>query len=238
LTNGVVPFTASGRTAGVSVLRTAGRRGRRPASAEEAWAGRGWKARAVDRGQRAASTARSLAERAGLRAVVFVEGASDHAALEALAGRHGHDLRQVAVVPMEGFTGIGRFLATFGPAGRDLRLAGLCDEAEAPYVRRHLADAGVDDATFHVCRPDLEGELIAALGVDEVERVLGTMGDLGSFRRFQRQPFHRDRPVAAQLHRFVGTRSGRKIAAARALALALPLGRIPAPLAGVVAAVT
>ncbi|WP_300012951.1 hypothetical protein [Pseudonocardia sp.] len=193
----------------------------------------------MDTGQRAASTARALAEQADLRAVVFVEGASDHAALEVLVARSGPAVHGVAVVPMEGFTGIGRFLATFGPAGRGLRLAGLCDEAEAPYMRRHIAAAGVDGSTFHVCHPDLEGELISALGVDGVERVLGTMGELGSFRRFQRQPFHRDRPVAAQLRRFLGTRSGRKIAAARALARALPPPeRIPGPLAGVVAAVT
>lgn len=188
----------------------------------------------VDEGLRLSSEARGQALDAGdrLRAVVFVEGASDHAALDALAVRSGRDLdaEGVAVVPMDGFSGIGRFLAEFGPAGRDLRLAGLCDEAEAWYVGGRLAGAGVDDATFHVCHPDLEGELIRALGADGIAAVLDALGLALSFARFQRQPAQRDRPLEAQVHRFVGTRSGRKVAAARAMVDAVPLDRIPRPL--------
>ncbi len=191
----------------------------------------------VDAGQRVSTAARSLAGREGLAAVVFVEGASDHAALVALAGRQGRDLdaEGVAVVPMDGFSGIGRFLAEFGPAGRGLRLAGLCDEAEAWYVGGRLAGAGVDDATFHVCHPDLEGELVRALGHDGVLAVLDGLGDRVAFGRFQRQPAQRERPLDAQLHRFLGIRSGRKIAAARAMVEALPLDRVPAPLLAVLA---
>lgn len=189
----------------------------------------------MDAGQQVSIEARALAERDGLTAVVFVEGASDHAALVALAARQGRDLdvEGVAVVPMDGFSGIGRFLAAFGPAGRRLRLAGLVDEGEAWYVGGRLAGAGVDDATFHVCHPDLEGELIRAAGPPGVEAVLDDLGHLVTFRRFQRQPFQRERPVEAQLHRFLGTASGRKVAAARALVEALPLDRIPAPLRAV-----
>jgi hypothetical protein len=189
----------------------------------------------VDDGLRLSSEARSLAERDGLVAVVFVEGASDHAALDALAVRLGRDLdaEGVAVVPMDGFSGIGRFLADFGPAGRGLRLAGLCDEGEAWYVGGRLAGAGVDDATFHVCHPDLEGELIRALGPDGIATVFDVLGITVSFGRFQRQPAQRDRPLDAQVHRFIGTRSGRKLAAARAMVDALPLARIPAPLLAV-----
>jgi len=189
----------------------------------------------VDEGLRLSVEARALAERDGLRAVVFVEGASDHAALGALAERQGRDLdaEGVAVVPMDGFSGIGRFLALFGPAGRDLRLAGLCDAAEAGYVEGRLAAAGVDAGRFHVCDPDLEGELLGALGPDGVAGVLDRLGVAVSFQRFQKQPAQRDRPVEAQLHRFLGTRSGRKIVAARALVDALPLDRIPSPLLAV-----
>lgn len=189
----------------------------------------------VDEGLRLSGEARALAEREGLVAVVFVEGASDHAALVALAARQGRDLdaEGVAVVPMDGFSGIGRFLAAFGPAGRDLRLAGLVDEAEAWYVGGRMAGAGVDDATFHVCRPDLEGELVRALGPDGVEAVLDGLGHLATFRRFQRQPYQRERPIEAQLHRFLGTASGRKLAAARAMVEALPLDRVPRPLIAV-----
>jgi hypothetical protein len=189
----------------------------------------------VDEGVRLSVEARGLAERDDLGAVVFVEGASDHAALVALAVRLGRDLdaEGVAVVPMDGFSGIGRFLDVFGPAGRGLRLAGICDEAEAWYVGGRLAGAGVDDATFHVCHPDLEGELIRALGPDGVLAVLDGLGDLVTFRRFQRQPAQRERALEPQLHRFLGIRSGRKIAAARAMVDALPLDRIPAPLLAV-----
>ncbi|WP_219944680.1 TOPRIM nucleotidyl transferase/hydrolase domain-containing protein [Iamia sp. SCSIO 61187] len=191
----------------------------------------------MDEGRRVVGAAQVLAERDDLRAVVFVEGASDHAALAALAVRQGRDLdaEGIAVAPMEGFSGIGRFLALFGPAGRDLRLAGLCDEAEAWYVGGRLAGAGVDDATFHVCHPDLEGELLRAVGPDGAVGVLDAMGDAAGFRRFQRQPAQRERPLAAQLHRFLGTRSGRKVVAARALVDALPLDRVPGPLLAVLA---
>lgn len=191
----------------------------------------------MDTGQRLSVEARALAERLELRAVVFVEGPSDHAALLALAARQGRDLgaEGVAVVPMEGFSGIGRFLALFGPAGRDLRLAGLCDAAEAGYVEGRLARAGLGRDGFFVCDPDLEGELVAALGPAGVEAVLATLGDLVTFRRFEKQPAQRGRTVEAQLHRFLGTRSGRKIAAARAMVDALPLTDVPRPLLDVLA---
>ncbi len=193
----------------------------------------------MDEGQQLSTTARELAERPGLRAVAFVEGASDHAALTVLAPRLGRDLdaEGVAVVPMDGFSGIGRFLATFGPGGRDLRLAGLVDEAEAAYVGARLARVGVDDATFHVCHPDLEGELLRALGRAGVEDAVAAMGLAASFDRFRRQPAQRDRTWDEQVHRFLGTRAGRKVAAARALAEAVPLARVPAPLRAVLAAI-
>lgn len=189
----------------------------------------------MDEGLRLSAEARALAERDGLRAVVFVEGASDHAALLALAGRLDRDLdaEGVAVVPMDGFSGIGRFLADFGPAGRGLRLAGLCDEAEAWYVGGRLAGAGVDDRTFHVCRPDLEGELLTALGPEGVDALFDRLGITAGFARFRRQPAQRERPLDAQLHRFLRTRSGRNIAAARVIVELLPLDLVPRPLLAV-----
>lgn len=63
------------------------------------------------------------------RAVVLVEGLSDQAAVEALAERRGRDLRAegVSVVPIGGAQAIGQFIDLFGPVGRDVRLAGICD---------------------------------------------------------------------------------------------------------------
>jgi hypothetical protein len=56
---------------------------------------------------------------------------------------------------------------------------------------------------------------------------------MGSFRTFQRQPAQRGRPVEAQLRRFMGTRSGRKVRYGRLLVEALDLTRVPRPLDGV-----
>jgi hypothetical protein len=81
-----------------------------------------------------------LANAAGAQAVILVEGRSDQAALEALAQRRGRVLgaEGVAIVPMGGATNIGRFLDLFGPRGRGVRLAGLCDAAEEGCFRRAL----------------------------------------------------------------------------------------------------
>jgi hypothetical protein len=86
---------------------------------------------------------------------------------------------------------------------------------------------------FFVCVDDLEDELIRSLGTSAVELVVRSEGELESFRRFQRQPAQRGRPVEAQLRRFIGTRSGRKIRYGRLLVDALDLSRVPPPLDGV-----
>ena len=88
---------------------------------------------------------------------------------------------------------------------------------------------------FFVCVADLEDELIRCLGPDVVEAVVAAQGELRSFRSLQRQPAHLGRPVDQQLRRFLGTRSGRKAAYARALVDALDLERVPRPLDGVLA---
>ena len=88
---------------------------------------------------------------------------------------------------------------------------------------------------FYVCVADLEDELIRALGTDAVERVLDAHGDTGPFRTLQKQPEWRGRPREAQLRRFFGSGSGRKIRYARLLVEALELTRVPHPLDGVLA---
>jgi len=173
-----------------------------------------------------------------LRAVVLVEGESDRAALLALAARRGHDLGAdgVAVLAMGGITNVGHFLDRFGPPGRGLPLAGLYDAGEERFVRRHLARTGpgapadLAELGFFVCTADLEDELIRALGVAAVERVVAAEGELGALRTLRHQPAQRDRPAAAQLHRFLGSRGGRKIQYARLLVEALDPDRVPRPL--------
>jgi hypothetical protein len=209
----------------------------------------------------AAVTAYARDAAASRGAVVLVEGLSDRAAVEALAARRGRDLRAegVLTVPMGGATNLGHFLDLLGPRGRDVRLAGLCDAAEAPGFRRSLQRAGLagerpdrpdrperpgrpdpagdflDRIGFFVCVADLEDELIRSLGTARVEQLVEDQGELGSLRTFSKQPAQRERTREQQLRRFMGTRSGRKIQYARALAEALDPARVPDPLARLLA---
>jgi hypothetical protein len=183
---------------------------------------------------------------ADTRAVVLVEGTSDQSALAALAARRGRNLdaEGVSIVPIGGATTIGHFLDRFGPQGSDVRLAGLCDAAEERSFRRGLRRAGLgSDLTrpemealgFFVCVADLEDELIRALGTAAVQEIIEVQGELGSFHIFQKQPAQRGRATEAQLRRFMGTRSGRKIRYATLLVDALELTRVPRPLDRVLA---
>jgi hypothetical protein len=178
---------------------------------------------------------------ASARAVVLVEGVSDRRALETLAARRGHDLASegVAIVAMGGSKNVRYAVDRFGPAGLDLRLAGLVDAPEEDDFRRALVRAGhtlgpmradLERIGFFVCEADLEDELIRALGPTRVEAILEANGDLSTFRTLQRQPAQRGRPVEAQLRRFMGTRSGRKEAYAAYLVEALDLADMPRPL--------
>ena len=77
------------------------------------------------------------------RAVVLVEGASDQAAVIALAARRGRNLAAegVEVVPIGGAKNIRRFLERYH--GSDVRLAGLYDAAEERDFKRGLERTGV-----------------------------------------------------------------------------------------------
>ena len=187
-----------------------------------------------------------LAAALGSRAVMLVEGMSDQAALEALAERRGRALRSegISIVQMGGATNIDRFLDLLGPRGRGVRLAGLCDAAEEGYFRRALERAGCGSALsraemealgFYVCAADLEDELIRAVGAASVEEIIQAQGDMRSFRTFQKQPAQQGRSPEMQLHRFMGTRSGRKSQYARLLVGAVDLTQVPRPLDGVLA---
>jgi len=183
------------------------------------------------------------------RAVVLVEGMSDQAAVAALADRRGRDLEAegVAVVPIGGAQAVGLFLRVYGPAGLDVRLAGLCDAGEERDFQRALERAGfpagltrtqMEALGFYVCVADLEDELIRALGTTAVQQLVDSQGELGSFHTFQKQPAQRARPLAAQLRRFIGTRSGRKIRYGRLLVEALDPADVPRPLDLVLASVS
>jgi hypothetical protein len=180
------------------------------------------------------------------RAVILVEGISDQAALEALAGRRGRDLAAegVLIVPIGGAQAIGRFLQLYGPGGADLRLAGLCDAGEEREFRRGLERAGfgsgltradMEALGFFVCVDDLEDELIRALGADAVQKVVEAHGDLGAFRTLQKQRPWEGRRTEEQLRRFMGSGGRRKFRYGRFLVDALDLTHMPRPLDGVLA---
>jgi hypothetical protein len=184
---------------------------------------------------------------AEINAVVLVEGVSDRVALITLARRLGRDLEAegVAIVAMGGASALGEYLEDLSPAqSSDVKLAGLCDEAEVGDFQRGLASArwgtnlspsDMEDLGIHVCVADLEDELIRAVGSAGVERIIEEVGELQSYRTFQNQPAWRGHTADVQLRRFMGTKSGRKVRYAELLVEALDLARAPRPLERVLA---
>lgn len=160
--------------------------------------------------------------------VVLVEGASDAAVVELLAARPAPDLE---VVAMGGVTNVARHVRRLVGRSPAPVVLGLCDLPERRFLER--VDPPLDG--IFVCDRDLEEELIRAVGVDPVLEVLADLGDLDRFRTFQGQPEWRGRPLADQLRRFAGTRSGRKAVLATALAGRLGPDDVPPPLARLLA---
>jgi hypothetical protein len=163
--------------------------------------------------------------------VVLVEGHSDVAALEVLADAHGVRDR-LDLVAMGGVTNIRRYLVALAGERPDAVVLGLCDAGERRYLEQAPGLAGV-----FVCDRDLEDELIRAVGPDRVVELLDELGELRRFRTFQDQPEWRGRDLGDQLHRFAGTRSGRKAIFARRVAQAVEATHVPRPLAALFAAV-
>lgn len=195
----------------------------------------------MNAGREAALAAAAACVSVGTSVAVLVEGVSDQAAVLTVASRLGRDLdaEGVAVVPMGGATNIGHFALALGPEGLGLRLAGLYDEAEEEDFRRGLHRAGLEPGKdrpalervgFFVCAADLEDELIRALGVVGVERVVESLGETGRLRAFRKQPAQRGRPLDRQFRRFIAGRSGAKVRYGQALVEAFDLADIPRPL--------
>jgi hypothetical protein len=162
-----------------------------------------------------------------METVVLVEGNSDRIALETLAERRGRDLAAegLRVIAMGGAQAIGRYLERY----RKAQLTGLCDAGEEPEFRRAFERAGLPPS-FYVCEPDLEAELIRALGAERVLEVVEAHGDLPPFRTLQKQVEWRGRPVEEQLRRYMGSGGRRKTRYARYLVEALELSEVPRPL--------
>jgi len=132
---------------------------------------------------------------------------------------------------MGGATNISAHLEHFGPHGVDVRVGGLYDLAEERFFVRGLERAGLGGSLveqgFFACDPDLEHELIRSLGPERCEVVIEREGDLAGWDLFRRQPFQRERPAVAQVHRWLGSGSGRKIRYAAAFTEELGLDEVP-----------
>ena len=163
-------------------------------------------------------------------AVVLVEGPSDRIALETLAARRRRDLgaEGVAVIAIGGAQAIERTLRGLG----GVRVAGLYDVAEERDVMQGLERAGRGADGFFACDPDLEGELVRALGPERMLELVEARGQLGAFTTYRKQPAQRAKPIEAQLH---GWLHNWKIRYAAPLVEALDLDRMPHPLDGVLA---
>lgn len=184
------------------------------------------------------ATAVALTRADAARTVVLVEGVSDQIAVETLAARHGRDLtaESVVVLPTGGAHGLLTYLRRFERTGA--RVAGLCDAGEVDIVGKALATtAGLERLGLFVCVQDLEDELIRAVGPARVTEVFAAAGDLGAFRTLQRQPAWRGRDETAQMRRFLGAGSRRKLRYARLLTRVIDPDRTPAPLDGLLTAV-
>jgi hypothetical protein len=170
--------------------------------------------------------------------VILVEGESDKAALEVAAGVLGLDLSSTSILVMNGATNVVRLLSETVPRGR--RLAGLYDVGEEAHIVRTVSEAGLTkgrDSTaleslgFFACDPDLEAELIGALGAARVITVIETQGnDLRRFRSLQQMPEWRERKVEDQLRRWFGSGGSRKVRYAALLVRAMADIEVPPPL--------
>jgi hypothetical protein len=181
-----------------------------------------------------AATTRALAKIGNASTLVLVEGISDQIAVESAAAARGRELEaeQIVVVPIGGAHAISRFLTRLGPIGTRVRLAGLCDAREEKIFRRGLiAATEIEHLGPYVCVDDLEDELIRAVGPAAVEALFDSQGDLGSFRSLQNQPAWRGRELHAQMRRFLGSGSRRKLRYARLLVrTAVDRDTVPQPL--------
>jgi hypothetical protein len=153
--------------------------------------------------------------------VIAVEGVSDKVVLETISRRLGRDLAAegIRIQAIGGAHAIRRFVSELGS---DVSVRGLCDENEQHLFRRVLDDV-------FVCAPDLEGELIRAIGVDRMLELV----DRHSFATMQRQPAQRDRPIELQLHRWLRSISSRYHRYLPVLAEAVELDRLPQPFVAV-----
>jgi hypothetical protein len=169
--------------------------------------------------------------------VILVEGPSDLLAVRVLAANLGIalDAAGVSVLSLEGGDLFPHYLKLLGRDGLQLDLRGLCDSDKTQAWITHLRRAGLgvtDNASmaaagFHACVPDLEGELVAALGDDAVDAVLDADGALRDFQSFAAERADESRTRAEQQVAFI---QKDKVRWAPLVADAVPPAAIPQPI--------
>jgi ABC-type lipoprotein export system ATPase subunit len=175
---------------------------------------------------------------------ILVEGFSDLLAVRVLAERTGVHLdgAGVSVISLEGKTMFKHYLQLLGPEGLDVKLRGVCDlDAETGWISR-LADAGLavtDRATlnavgFHVCDPDLEGELLAAFSDTEIQEAFDSDGPAGQFTVFCQLPENAGRTTPELQAAYM---KKDKIRWAPVFAGRIPVGSMPAPVSAVLSSI-
>ncbi len=144
----------------------------------------------------------------------------------------------VSVLSLDGAGTIKHYLRLFGPQGLGVRLHGLCDEdAEGDWIDK-LTNAGIDVASrsdleehgFYVCEPDLESELVAALGSTGVNQVIAEQSAEGTYNSFANQPSNSDK---SEVEIQVSFCKLDKVRWAPLLSSALAPTSVPSPIAGV-----
>lgn len=168
---------------------------------------------------------------------ILVEGPSDAAAVVALAPRYGIDLEAegITVAVIGGAGNFGRAIPETVALGH--RVGGLYDEAEERFVAGALNRQEGEDLTrqgFFACRPDLELELVRAIGAAEMTPLLEANGDLKGFRGFQDQPKYREMETLEQVRHYIAASGARKAKYAAIMATEVPFESIPEPLEGIV----
>jgi hypothetical protein len=182
------------------------------------------------------------------RTVILVEGESDALAVEAFARRTHRDLaaEDVGLLPLGGGGGLGSHLDVLRTAPSSPRLLGLCDADHERRWARQLEASGFAAAAdrnalerlgFFVCDPDLETELLRALGTERTLALIARQGEAASFRTLSKQPAQQGWSDEALLRRFFGSKSGRKALYAPLLVAAIPGGAEPRPLVELLARV-
>lgn len=155
----------------------------------------------------------NLTEALFAKVVVLVEGPGDRLALRAAAETLSADLdaRGVSIVELDGADLFATMYTLLGPDGLRIRIVALCDaDREQSWatsvlgvgkyngVRATLTQHGV-----HVLDPDVEGELVDALGDTRTEAVVAADGEAAALASFRKQPTQAKGTPREQLIRFI-----------------------------------